>query len=128
VYLISKGIKDPVRLYHWPTPLGQDSVLQEVRTLAPPAAEVGDRVTGASVTPDGRWVAVRTYAALAFYRSADLLGSGRPVSQLDLAGLEEPQGEAVSLANNGAVLLTSEGPGKHLPGVLSRLQCTLPRG
>ena len=129
IYLVSKGIRNEVELFRWPTPLveGQTATLERIRRLAPEAAEIGDRVTGASASPDGRWVAVRTYAALAFYRTADLLGNGGPVSQLDLEPLGEPQGEAVSLADDGTVVLTSEGPGHHLPGSLAHLRCVLPR-
>jgi hypothetical protein len=72
-------------------------------------------------------VAVRTYAALAFYRTADLLGNGRPFSQLDLEPLGETQGEAVTLADDGTVVLTSEGHGHHLPGTLAHLRCVLPQ-
>ncbi|HEV7590628.1 MAG TPA: hypothetical protein VGO40_21140, partial [Longimicrobium sp.] len=129
IYLVSKGIHNEVELYRWPTPLrdGPPVTLERVRQLAPEAAALGDRVTGASASPDGRWVAVRTYAALAFYRTADLLGSGGPVSQLDLEPLGEPQGEGVSLADDGTVVLTSEGPGHHLPGTIAHLRCVLPR-
>jgi hypothetical protein len=130
ILLISKGNNDDVRLFRWPTPLTSHGAaeLQPVRELAPEPTEVGDRVTGASASPNGRYVAVRTYAALALYRTQDLLGSGRPFAQLDLDELAEPQGEAVSLADDGTVLLTSEGPGsKHLPGTIARLRCSLPR-
>jgi hypothetical protein len=128
VYLVSKGIREEIALFHWPTPLqaGAEVALERVRTLAPQAGELGDRVTGASASPDGRWVAVRTYAALALYRTADLLGTAGPFAQFDLEPLGEPQGEAVSLANDGTVLLTSEGPGHHLAGSLARLRCLLP--
>lgn len=129
IYLVSKGINEDVELFRWPTPLvaGTEAALERVRRLAPKAEELGDRVTGASASPDGRWVAVRTYAALAFYRTADLLGSGGPVSQLDLEPLGETQGEAVSLADDGTVFLTSEGVGRHLPGTMAHLRCVLPR-
>ncbi|MFL5382533.1 MAG: hypothetical protein ACJ8GN_08495 [Longimicrobiaceae bacterium] len=129
LYLVSKGIDSEIELFRWPTPLreGETATLQRVRRLAPRAAQTGDRVTGASASPNGKWVAVRTYAALAFYRTADLLGSGGPFSQLDLEPLAEPQGEAVSLADDGTVLLTSEGPGHHLPGTIARLRCVLPQ-
>jgi hypothetical protein len=129
IFLVSKGIKDGIDLYRWPTPLrdGPPVTLERIRRLAPEAAQTGDRVTGASASPNGRWVAVRTYAGLAFYRTADLLGTGGPVSQLDLEPLGEPQGEAVSLADDGTVVLTSEGPGHHLPGSLAHLRCVLPR-
>ncbi|HEX8906356.1 MAG TPA: hypothetical protein VF771_16020, partial [Longimicrobiaceae bacterium] len=130
VLLVSKGNNDPVQLFLWPTPLKADSgtVLERVRQLEPEPEDLGDRVTGASASPDGRFVAVRTYAALALYRTQDLLGSGRPFAQMDLDPIAEPQGEAVSLANDGIVVLTSEGPGsKHIPGTISRLRCSLPR-
>lgn len=129
VYLVSKGSNDPVVLYRWPTPLrkGTEATLERVRELAPRPAQVGDRVTGASATPDGRWVAVRTYAALAFYRTADLLGGGRPAAQFDLDNLAEPQGEAVAMSNDGNVVLTSEGAGQGMPGNISHLRCTLPQ-
>jgi len=129
VYIITKGIRHPIRLYRWPTPLDTASIptMQLVRELAPRPSQTGDRVTGASASPDGRWVAVRTYATIAFYRTADLLGSGAPAAQMDLTPLSEPQGEALSLANDGSVVLTSEGPGKHIPGTVSRLSCALPR-
>jgi hypothetical protein len=127
IYLVSKGIHSAVELFRWPTPLrdGPPVALERVRQLARQAEQVGDRVTGASASPNGRWVAVRTYAALAFYRTADLLGNGGPASQLDLEPLAEPQGEAVSLGDDGTVVLTSEGPGHHLPGSLSHLRCLL---
>jgi hypothetical protein len=129
VYLVSKGNNDPVTLFRWPTPLdpGQTATLESIRQLEPKPDQVGDRVTGASATPDGKWVAVRTYAALAFYRTADLLGAGQPFAQFDLDPIAEPQGEAVSMASDGSVVLTSEGPGKHLPGTISQLRCALPR-
>ncbi|MBV9110657.1 MAG: hypothetical protein JO306_14700 [Gemmatimonadetes bacterium] len=130
ILLVSKGNNDEIQLFRFPTPLKDDegARLELVRRLAPNPEQIGDRVTGASASPDGRFVAVRTYAALDFYRTADLLGSGRPFAQLDLDPLAEPQGEAVTLSNDGVVVLTSEGPGhKHIPGTLSRLRCTLPR-
>jgi len=129
VYLVSKGNNDPVILFRWPTPLqpGQTATLDSVRQLERKPDQVGDRVTGASATPDGKWVAVRSYAALAIYRTADLLGAGQPFAQFDLDPIAEPQGEGVSLADDGSVVLTSEGPGKHLPGTISQLRCMLPK-
>ncbi len=129
IYLVSKGLRNEVELFRWPTPLREDApvTLERVRQLAPVAVELGDRVTGASASPNGRWVAVRTYAAVAFYRTEDMLGSGGPVSQLDLESLAEAQGEAVSLADDGTVVLTSEGPGHGLPGSIAHLRCVLPQ-
>lgn len=130
VYLVTKGGDGPVELYRWPTPLKlHDAVpLQRVRQLEPRPRQVGDRVTGASASPDGRYVAIRTYAALAFYRTPELLAGGGPFAQVDLDPIAEPQGEAVYLANDGRVVLTSEGAGAHhLPATMAMLQCALER-
>jgi hypothetical protein len=129
VYVVTKGNDGPIELWRWPPlKLHETGTFQPIRQLAPRPREVDERVTGASASPDGRYVAVRTYDALAFYRTADLLANGRPFAQLDLDPLAEPQGEAVYLANDGTVILTSEGPGAHhLPGTLARLRCSLPK-
>lgn len=127
LYLINKGQKDPIVLYRWPTPLQKGPVeLIPVRTLAPEVAQFGDRVTGAGATPDGKWVAVRTYGTLALYRMEDLLGTGGPAFTLDLAPLGESQGEGVAVDSTGAVLLVSEGGRHHVPAKGVWLRCMLP--
>lgn len=128
VYLVTKGSQAPVELYRWPTPLreGVKAQLQLVRELTPEPEQVGDRVTGAAASPDGRWVVVRTYSTLAFFRTEELLGGGGPEYTTDILPLGATQGEAVSLADDGAVTLTSEGGAHYLPGSMSRLACTLP--
>lgn len=127
VYLINKGQGDPVELFRWPTPLAAGPVdLVRVRELAPKAAQLGDRVTGAGASPDGRWVAVRTYATLALYRTSDLLGAGGPAYTLDLAPLQESQGEAVAMGADGLILLTSEAGQSAIPARATWLRCMLP--
>lgn len=126
VYLINKGQKDPIELWRWPTPLEEGTVeLERVRALAPRPTQTGDRVTGAGASPDGRWVAVRTYGRLALYRTADLLGDGGPAFTVDLVPLGEAQGEAVALRDDGTVLLTSEEGVQGLPPRATWLQCSL---
>ncbi len=131
VYLISKGSRTTVDLFRWPTPLreGAPATLVHVRRLAPSPSQPGDRVTGASASPDGRFVAVRTYSLLNVYRTADLVGtsaaSPAPLRRTDLIPLGEPQGEGVALADDGTVALVSEGHGRHVPGTLSLLRCPL---
>lgn len=126
VYLVDKGKRGPVGLWRWPTPLGPDTaVLEEVRTLAPRPRQPGDQVTGAGASPDGRWVAVRTYGRVAFYRTSELLGGGGPAYTMDLATLGEPQGEAVAIDDDGTVVLTSESGTQGLPPRAAFLQCTL---
>lgn len=127
VYLINKGHEDPIDLWRWPTPLAEGPVeLERIRTLAPEPDQPGDRVTGAAATPDGRWVAVRSYGRLALYRTADLLGGGEAAFTTDLAPLGEPQGEAVAIADDGAVVLTSESGSGAFPPRMTRLECALP--
>lgn len=126
VYLINKGNKDPIELWRWPTPLEEGPVeLERVRALAPRPSQTGDRVTGAGASPDGRWVAVRTYGRLALYRTAELLGDGGPAFTVDLVPLGEAQGEAVALGDDGTVLLTSEEGVQGLPPRATWLQCAL---
>jgi hypothetical protein len=129
VYLVNKGTRETVELWRWPTPLaaGADVKLERVRGLALEPEQVGDRVTGASASPDGRWVAVRTYSLLAIYRTADLLGAGEPAVRMDLTPLGEAQGEGVALGNDGTVVLTSESRNRHIPGSVAVLSCELPR-
>lgn len=131
VYLISKGTGDEIDLFRWPTPLreGAPVRLVHIRRLAPSPSQPGDRVTGASASPDGRFVAVRTYSLVNIYRTADLMGGSTappsPLRRTDLVPLGEPQGEGVALADDGTVALVSEGHGSHVPGVLSLLNCPL---
>jgi hypothetical protein len=131
VYLISKGTRTPVDLFRWPTPLreGAPVTLVHVRQLAPTPAQPGDRVTGASASPDGRFVAVRTYSLLNVYRTTDLVGPSpappAPLRRTDLIPLGEAQGEGVALADDGTVALVSEGHGRHVPGTLALLRCPL---
>jgi hypothetical protein len=127
IYLITKGNKEPVELYRWPTPLsGERAVLQRVRELAPEPEQTGDRVTGASASPNGRYVAVRTYGRLAIYRTAELLAGAEPAVAMDLSPLGEGQGEGVALGDDGSVVLVSESGSKHVPGTASILRCQLP--
>jgi hypothetical protein len=128
VYLITKGRTDPVELWRWPTPLQPGRVeLERVRELAPRVQQLGDMVTGAGASPDGRWVAVRTYGRLAIYRAADLLGTGGPAFTMDLAPLGESWGEAVAIESDGTLLLVSEGRDRTTGSRAAWLQCALPQ-
>jgi hypothetical protein len=127
VHLINKGQRHPIDLWRWPGPSADGvAVLERVRTLAPQPDQPGDRVTGAAASPDGRWVVIRTYGRLAFYRTDELLDAGEAAFTMDLTPLGEPQGEAVALANDGTVLLTSEAGTRALPPRANWLRCRLP--
>jgi hypothetical protein len=129
LYVVTKGRRDEIGLYRWPAARmsGDGAVLEQVRVLFPRPEEESDRVTGASATPDGRWVAIRTYRTLYVYLAAELIGGGTAgPHRFDLSPLAEPQGEGVVLLDDGAVWLTSEAGGRDRPPRIARLQCSLP--
>lgn len=70
-------------------------------------------VTDASLSPDGRHLAVRTYSQVYLFATDTLTGRvshDRPPSVCDLVPLGEPQGEGVTWANSrGRLVFTSEG-------------------
>ena len=127
--IVTKGDTGPVSLYRFPSELRSGTTLRLERVGAardrrPPAAN--DRITDGAVSPDGRWIVLRTTASLTFYRAADLLaGNWREAGRVALTALGEPQGEGVTFASNDSLYLMSEGGGKQQPGAFARLTCTL---
>ena len=128
LYLVTKGRRAPVRLYRFPASSqasGAPGVLELVSELAPEPGSERNMVTGASASPDGQWVAIRTYRVLLVYPAAGLLSGGAPQPvRYDLARLREAQGEGVALGSEGEVWLTTEAGGGAGPS-LSGLSCTL---
>ncbi|HET7321934.1 MAG TPA: hypothetical protein VFI96_05530 [Longimicrobiaceae bacterium] len=128
-FLVTKGRYGAVGLYRFPIPLrsGQEVELERVAMLTTKEPSNGGRVTGADASPDGRWVAIRSYATLSLYRADRLVGGDtRPALIVGLAPLEEAQGEGVALLDDGRVVLTSEAGPEHAPATLAILQCALP--
>lgn len=86
----------------------------------------GRSVTGADVSSDGRWLVVRTYVSLHFFR---LDADGLPSPITGPAGVPIPvvesQGEAVAFDGDDALVLTSE---RSVRGhaLLTRLRLALP--
>lgn len=132
LFIVTKGDDGPVALYRYPAAArgagaGAVVVLERVReAMARPENRL-QRVTGASASPDGRHVAIRTYGALFIHAADSLVGAGEavPISTIDLRPLQEPQGEGVAITNDGTVWLSSEAAGDGAPQ-LARLGCTLP--
>ncbi|SOD02510.1 NUDIX domain-containing protein [bacterium JGI 053] len=128
IYIVTKGETGPIALYRFPQPLrpGASVRLERIVELGPIATKRKDRITGASASPDGRWVALRTLEAVDLYRAADLIRGvpGTPV-RVDLRSLGEAQGEGVGWGPSGTLYLTSESGKKNKPGTLARLSCTL---
>lgn len=128
IYLVTKGRAENVALYRYPQPLRPDETvtLEPVRVLAPGAQPLEEQVTGASASPSGDWVAIRSYKRLRLWRTASLLGGApAPSRTIDLSPLGEVQGEAVALLDNGAVVLTSEGGFPGARGTVAVARCEL---
>jgi hypothetical protein len=125
VFIVSKGEKEPVALYRFPTPLkaGATVRLQQVGN-AQSTRDISE-ITGASTTGDGRYVSLRTGSSLLFYRTEEFLrGSWRQAAAVSLQELNEPQGEGVAASSGNVVFLVGEGRGEAKPGTLGRLACT----
>ena len=125
LFVVTKGDTGPVALYAFPRELRTHATVRLERVGEPgaPKPRDGERITDGSVSPDGRWVVLRSTRALKFYRAAELLsGMWREVHRLDLAGLGEPQGEGVAFGD-GTLYLAGEGGGKSQPGTFARLTC-----
>lgn len=119
LHLITKGRTHAITVYRYPPPLRADTVeLEEVQRLSLGAAGLGDQVTGASSSSDGRRVAVRTYQSLEFFDVvADTLARVEG-GVVNLRTLRESQGEAVAIGPDGLVVLSSEGgPFGGAPGM-----------
>ena len=128
LYIVTKGRKTPIALYRVPQSREADDItlLERVRQLAPRPMDPRDWVTAATASADGKWIAVRTYRTLWFYRADELLGAGEPTPiTVDLAPLHERQGESVAFARDGSVWLTSESENPLHQPTWSRLVCTL---
>jgi hypothetical protein len=102
------------------------AVLKDSLPLVPGSAP-GRLLTDAARSPDGRYVAVRTYTQVFIFRADSLSGrirTGEPPSVCHIAGLGERQGEGVTWTRaDGRLLLTSEGNDAPLQIV----SCPLPR-
>ncbi|HEU4558271.1 MAG TPA: hypothetical protein VFS20_10490 [Longimicrobium sp.] len=130
VYVVTKGETGPASLYRFPQPLrpGATVALEKVAGISTAQLDRPDRITGASASPDGRWLALRTLRALSLYRTdgGAVRGLTDPL-RMDLRDVDEKQGEGVALADSGTVFLTSESGGKKNDNAtLARLACTLP--
>jgi hypothetical protein len=129
VFLVTKGRHGPIALYRYPAPQrpGETVTLERVTELFPQPGDEADRVTAATASPDGRWVAIRSYRRLYLYPAAGLVGGGAvEPTVVDLTPLGEAQGESVVIAADGTVWLTSEAESKGERPRWSRLQCTFP--
>lgn len=124
--VVTKGRRHAVAVYRYPLPLGagESARVERVRRLSSGPLPRDEQVTGASISPDGDWVALRTYTALLLYRTSELLGGGDASPHtVDLTHLGEPQGEGVAIGENGRIYLTTEGS-DGAPPSFSALDCS----
>jgi hypothetical protein len=124
-YIVGKGRNGPVEVFRAPLRAAGSGTMTAVAEILPQPPIPTSLVTGAASTPDGRWLAVRTYTRLHLFRVAD----GRFEAALDSLGHDltpagEPQGEAVELLPDGTVWLAGERR-NGIPAPLARLSCTL---
>jgi hypothetical protein len=128
LYVVTKGEDSPISVYRFPASLTPETVmqLQRVATLAGNVKK-DRRVTDADLSPDGKWVALRTLESVEFYR-ADTLLRGEPGTPIvvDVTNLREPQGEGLGFDRDGTIFLAGEGGDGTRGGTLARLSCKLP--
>lgn len=127
VWIVSKGRAKPVQVYRVALPEHGESVVAEpVVTLTRGAVPFPRMVTGATFTPDGGWLLVRSYTEL-FFLPVDSAGVPGPTAgpAADLSELDERQGEAVEAFSGGVVYFTSEAEGAGRSPELSRARCDL---
>lgn len=127
LFLVTKE-RARARIYRVSTPLlpGQRHVLASALTLELPDMK-GPGITDAAVSPDGKWIGLRSSDMLWLYGSAALL-EGRTDKPLavDLRELAEPQGEGLAFGANGMVYVAGEGGSRNRPGTFAALRCSLP--
>jgi hypothetical protein len=126
ILIVTKGDTGPVAVYRLPRDAkpGATVTLQSVgkpRQSGKPA----ERITDGAVSPSGAWVALRTNAAVLFFRTGELLsGAWREAGRISLKSLGEPQGEGIAFGDERTIYLVGEGGGKSRPGTFGRLTCT----
>jgi hypothetical protein len=84
MYVVTKGVNESVALYRFPRELRPGSPAQLQRAAKPREAGKSpnsDRVTDASVSPQGEWIVLRTNRALTFHRTKELLAGNSPISR-----------------------------------------------
>ncbi len=130
VHLVTKGLSGPVRHYRVPAAAWASSgpVTAELLEQLPIRVKSrADRVTGAALSPDGRTVALRTYAAVYFFHPAS---SGRLDLPADPIACDVRhlgvQGEGVSWLDDSRLVLTSERATRPA-GPIAVVRCALPQ-
>ena len=125
LYVVTKGEGTPIRLYRFPSLDGQSPQrLELVATIAGGDSRKAYRVTDAAVSPDQRWIAMRTNDLVLFFDRQQLLNGavGTPLA-FDARTLNEPQGEGIAWSDAQTLFLAGEAEGA---GTFARISCNLP--
>lgn len=136
IHIVTKGRDGPVALYRFPegASAGEGAggaapvTLERIRELFPASPANDERITGADISPDGKWVGIRSRSSLYFYPTETLLDPAADVDAtvIDLRPLGEPQGEALHIDTDGTVWLTSEAENRDARPMLTSIRCTFP--
>ena len=129
MYFVTKGRSKGIVLFRLPATAwtrGSPAVLERVDSLPIKAdISIGQWVSDAALSPDGRRVAVRTYSAVFFF-SVGAGGHLTPDQGREcFFGLLEPQGEGVTWLDDQRLLLTSESSSTRR-GTLYSIECGRP--
>lgn len=125
MFIVTKGDPGDVALYRFPSSPRAGEIARLHRVAAAPAVNSGaGRPTAADISPDGRLVAVRTTAWVAFFPTADFLGGRwQEAARADLGFVREARGEGLTFADTNTLVLVGEGGGA---GTFARVSCNLP--
>jgi hypothetical protein len=130
LYFVSKGRSGSIGVYRvarsrWRTRGDSVATADRVQVLdIRPDAGAGRWVTGAATRPDGRLVAIRTYAEIFFFFPG-VGGRLTPARErpCDVGALDEPGGgEAIGFLDDGALVVTSEALPRRA-GTIHRIVC-----
>ena len=130
LFLVTKGQDQPITVYRYPGELRPDTlvVLEEVQRLSETARVLPRQVTGASASPDGSVIAIRTYETLLFFSWDGAKLVPMEDGTVNLRTLREAQGEGVGVGEDGLVVLTSEGGPTGGAGSITVLRCNVGEG
>lgn len=122
-YLVTKKMNPPCAVYRFPLPLQPGKVVTLEKVMGKATKEIAQLalVTGATASPDGKRVTIRTYfTALELSRTGGNFESlFNAVPQTVKIPLEQ-QGEAISYTADGKALVTTS---EKLPAPLYQLTC-----